>query len=89
MKTGAAVAVALGGILFATPSARADFSCGATVRHSRRGGYEYVFCDDGLFREDMAGDPAMIPVYRKGRRVLFHRPRLQFVQELLKSIENM
>ena len=89
-KTAMAVAVALfGGICVAASSARADFSCGATAGSSGSRGYEYVFCDDGLLGVYSPGDTVGIPVPVKGQPVLIDRPRIQFVQELLESVENM
>ncbi len=82
MKTRIAMTAALfGGICFATPSARADCSTSS--------GREYVFCDDRLFDEDVTGDAPMIPVRKTGQRVLINRPRIQFLPELLQSVENM
>ena len=88
MKTAMAVAL-FGAICVAASSARADFSCGATAGSSGKSGYEYLFCDDGLLGVYAASATGMSPVPVKGRRLLIHPPRIQFVQELLKSVENM
>jgi hypothetical protein len=88
MKTAMAVAL-FGGICFAASTARADFSCGAKAGSSGSVDYEDVFCDDGLLGVYAASATGMSPVPVKGRRLLIHPPRIQFVQELLKSVENM
>ena len=51
--------------------------------------YAYTFPDDGLLGIDGMGTTPIIKVRPKGPRDLLHRPRLQFVQEMLKSVENM
>jgi hypothetical protein len=53
------------------------------------GDYAYEFHDDKLLGTDGAGTVPMIKVRPKGKRDVLHRPRLQFVQEMLKSVENM
>lgn len=83
MKTKIAMAVALcAGICAVAPSAQAD-------PPRREEGYAYEFKDDGLMGKDMIGDVPILKVRNQGRRDLLHRPRLQFVQEMLKSVENM
>jgi hypothetical protein len=52
-------------------------------------GYEYSFPDDKLLDDTMGAKAAQITVIKVGRRDRLHRPRLQFVQEMLKSVENM
>ena len=83
MKTKIAVALAFCvGICAVAPSAHAD-------PPKKEDGYAYKFDDDSLLSKEGNGNVAMIPVRNKGRRDLLHRPRLQFVQEMLKSVENM
>jgi len=83
MKTKIAVALAFcGGICAVAPSAHAD-------PPKRDDGYAYKFEDDSLLSADGAGITPVIHVRGKGRRDLLHRPRIQFVQEMLKSVENM
>jgi hypothetical protein len=83
MKTKIAVALAFcAGICAVAPSASAD-------PPRREEGYTYEFKDESLLGKDMHGDAPVINVRNKGRRDLLHRPRLQFVQEMLKSVENM
>jgi hypothetical protein len=52
-------------------------------------GYGYDFKDDKLLGADIAGTIPKITVLNRGRRDILHRPRTQFVPEMLKSIENM
>jgi hypothetical protein len=52
-------------------------------------GYGYDFKDDKLLGTDIVGGTPKITVRNKGRRDLLLRPRTQFVQEMLKSVENM
>ena len=52
-------------------------------------GYGYEFKDDKLLGTDIVGGVPKITVLNKGRRDILHRPRTQFVQEMLKSVENM
>jgi hypothetical protein len=83
MKTKIAAALAL----FATmtmvaPSALAE-------EPKKEGSYAYTFTDDNLLGKDMAGNVPMIKVGKPARRDRLHRPRVQFVQEMLKSVENM
>ncbi len=83
MKTKIAVALAFcAGVCAVAPSARAD-------PPKKEDGYTYKFEDDNLLGKDGNGGTPMIRVRGKGRRDLLHRPRLQFVQEMLKSVENM
>ena len=42
-----------------------------------------------MLGKDLVGNTPYISVRAKGRRDVLHRPRIQFVQELLKSVENM
>lgn len=83
MKTKIAAALALAlGIVAVAPSALAEDT-------TKKGDYAYKFDDDSLLGKDMVGNTPKITVRAKGRRDLLHRPRVQFVQEMLKSVENM
>ncbi len=83
MKTKIAAALALfAGISMAAPSALAETP-------KKDGSYEYKFTDDNLLGKDIAGNVPMIKVGKPARRDRLHRPRVQFVQEMLKSVENM
>jgi hypothetical protein len=53
------------------------------------GNYGYVFDDDKMLGKDGFGNTPIINVRAKGNRGVLHRPRVQFVQEMLKSVENM
>ena len=52
-------------------------------------GYEYKFDDDGLLGKDLGNNLPIIKVRPKGTRDRLLRPRASFVQEMLKSVENM
>jgi hypothetical protein len=83
MKT--KIAVALGvcaGLLAVAPSALAE-----TPKDGK--GYAYNFEDDKLLGKDMVGNTPSITMRPKAGKGLLHRPRIQFVQEMLKSVENM
>jgi hypothetical protein len=51
--------------------------------------YEYNFSDDRLLGGEPQPGGAMIPVVNMKRRDQLVRPRLQFVHEMLKSVESM
>ena len=51
--------------------------------------YEYTFPDDALLTDTMGPTGAKITVLQKAQRPRLLRPRVQFVQEMLKSVENM
>ncbi len=83
MKTKIAAALALFAVIGTTAtSAHADPPREKTA-------IEYKFEDDGLIGKDMAGNTPIIRRATRARSRLLHRPRLQFVQEMLKSVENM
>jgi hypothetical protein len=82
MKTKMVAALVLGlGVVAMAPNARAE--------DPGRGDYAYKFDDDKLLGKDIAGNTPVIVDRSKGRRNILHRPRVQFVQEMLKSVENM
>ncbi len=80
-KIAACLSVVLG-ILAVTPSAFAD-------PPKKDNGYEYRFDDDGLLGKDLGANTPIINVRKVGQRERLLRPRAQFVQEMLKSVENM
>ncbi len=83
MKTKIAAALALFvGICAAAPSAYAD-------PPKRDNGYEYKFEDDSMLGKDLGANTPVISTRPPARRSVLHRPRIQFVQEMLKSVENM
>lgn len=83
MKTKIAAALAVcAGLMAAAPSAHAE-----TPKDKKD--YAYKFDDDALLGKDMVGNTPTIHVRPKGQKELLHRVRIQFVQEMLKSVENM
>jgi hypothetical protein len=50
---------------------------------------EYQFTDDKLLGDTIGTNTAQIRVVNFIRRERLHKPRTQFVQEMLKSVENM
>jgi len=82
IKIAAALALAAG-ISAVAPAAQAD------PPKRDAGSYAYDFSDDKLLGQEGFGNVPIINVRPKGRRDQLHRPRLQFVQEMLKSVENM
>ncbi len=91
MKIPAAAAVCVALVAMAS-SALADPPA-TTTRAAAKGGdgkgYRYDFPDDGLLGIDGMGTTPMIKVRPPPRRDVLLRPRLQFVSEMLKSVENM
>jgi hypothetical protein len=52
-------------------------------------GYGYKFEDDKLLGDNFGANAAQITVLRLGKRDRLLRPRLHFVPEMLKSVENL
>jgi hypothetical protein len=52
-------------------------------------GYAYSFQDDPLYGTNGAANAARIHVRKQGPRNTLLRPRLHFIPELLKSVENL
>jgi hypothetical protein len=52
-------------------------------------GYEYKFDDDKMLGQGLGATGAQITVLKLGRRDRLLKPRVQFVTEMLKSVENM
>lgn len=52
-------------------------------------GYSYTFKDDDLLGAGITDMSARITVVPTGRRDRLIRPRIQFVTEMLKSVENL
>ncbi|MFT3775082.1 MAG: hypothetical protein QM820_57780 [Minicystis sp.] len=65
------------------------FAPAASADPPKEQGYEYKFTDDKLLGDTMGAAGAKITVIKMGRRDRLLRPRVQFVQEMLKSVENM
>ena len=70
------------GICAAAPSAHAE----PTKKDNQ---YGYVFGDDILSADSKAATGPRIIVLKFGRRDRLLRPRVHFVTEMLKSVENM
>ena len=51
--------------------------------------YGYIFTDDALKADTLGAAGAQIRVIPMGRRDRLLRPRVHFVSEMLKSVENM
>lgn len=51
--------------------------------------YGYIFTDDALKADGIGATGAQIKVIPMGRRDRLLRPRIHFVAEMLKSVENM
>jgi hypothetical protein len=51
--------------------------------------YGYVFTDDALQADTLGAATGQIKVLKLGRRDRLLRPRVHFVSEMLKSVENM
>ncbi len=51
--------------------------------------YGYTFGDDALLGNDLGGQTGMIKVRQGFVRNALIRPRVQFVAEMLKSVENL
>ncbi len=83
MKTKILAAMAVfAGVCAIAPTASAD-------PPKKDEGYEYTFKDDKMLGDTLGAVGAKVSVIKLGRRELLLRPRVQFVSEMLKSVENM
>jgi len=83
MKTKILAAMAVfAGVCAVAPTASAD-------PPKKSQDYEYKFDDDKMLGEGLGTMSAKITVRPPSRRERLLRPRVQFVQEMLKSVENM
>ncbi len=83
MKTKIATALAVcAGLCAVAPSAWAE-----TPKDGKD--YAYKFDDDALLGKDNVGTTPTIRVRATAAKPTLHRVRIQFVQEMLKSVENM
>jgi hypothetical protein len=90
--TSAATLVLCAGLCSLATTAHADpvtTPPAAAAPATSGGNYGYVFDDDKMLGKDGFGNTPIINVRAKGNRGVLHRPRVQFVQEMLKSVENM
>lgn len=79
--------VALVGLSIAAPASAQESSSGSGKK--KDDSYGYIFTDDVLKAGDEGAASARITVLKLGRRDRLLRPRVHFVQEMLKSVENM
>lgn len=76
---------ALVGLSIATPASAEE-----TAKPKKKNdGYGYIFTDDILAAEGIGANTAQIRVIKVGRRDQLLRPRVHFIPEMLKSVENM
>ncbi|HSN99240.1 MAG TPA: hypothetical protein VLS89_13185 [Candidatus Nanopelagicales bacterium] len=75
---------ALVGISIAAPASAEE-----SGKKKKEDGYGYIFKDDLLDAQGLGGASAQITIIKVGRRDQLLRPRVHFVPEMLKSIENM
>jgi hypothetical protein len=86
MKKGfVAGALVFVGLLAFAPAASAD----PPAAPKKANNTEYKFGDDDLLGGTISGLTPIIPTVRWSPRQRLLRPRTQFVQEMLKSVENM
>jgi hypothetical protein len=55
----------------------------------KQGNYEYRFDDDKMLGQSMGATGQQITVLKLGARDRLLKPRVQFIAEMLKSVENM
>jgi len=83
MKTKILAALAVfAGVCAIAPTASAD-------PPRKEDGYEYTFKDDKMLGDTLGATGAKITVVKQSRRDRLLRPRVQFIAEMLKSVENM
>jgi hypothetical protein len=79
-------------VMIAASSAQADETRAVTTAVAASGserGYGYVFTDDPLNAGQFGSNTAIIKVRHRGGHATLIRPRVQFVSEMLKSVENL
>lgn len=75
---------------FALVSAGASAEETQTIVHQKKSdGYGYIFADDLVDGVNNGAAGAQIRVINLGRRDRLLRPRVHFVPEMLKSVENL
>jgi hypothetical protein len=84
------LAAAISLLTFASTGAadEPDKTATATTRDDATG-YEYRFKDDALQAGGLDPNDARLKVVRHTARSLLIRPRVQFIAEMLKSVENL
>ena len=84
------VSVAVGLAAFmASGAALAQDKAGAAAGDKGGDGYGYEFDDDPLAAGGFGPNDATIRVRPRAARTTLIRPRIQFVDEMLKSVENL
>jgi hypothetical protein len=73
----------------ATGAALAQDKAGAAGGGDKADGYGYEFDDDPLSAGGFGPNDATIRVRPRAARTTLIRPRIQFVDEMLKSVENL
>ncbi len=76
--------VALVGLSIAAPASAQE-----SGKKKKDDSYGYIFTDDVLNAGNEGANSARITVIPLGRRDRLLRPRVHFVQEMLKSVESM
>lgn len=76
---------ALVGLSIAAPASAQE----SNASKKKDDSYGYIFTDDVLAAGAEGASGAQITVLKLGRRDRLLRPRVHFVQEMLKSVENM
>lgn len=86
-KTTLLAALIASATLSLTTAASADPK--ADPKKEKSQDYGYTFGDDALLGNDLGGQSGMIKVRQGFVRNALIRPRVQFVTEMLKSVENL
>ena len=73
----------------ALPAARADEGADSVRQRDIANGYAYDFANDAVAGGALDAQGARVRAVRHAERDVLIRPRLSFVPELLKSVENL
>jgi hypothetical protein len=85
----AAVSVGLATFMVSAGAFAQDEKAGAAAGGEKGDGYGYEFDDDPLAAGGFGPNDATIRVRPRAARTTLIRPRIQFVDEMLKSVENL
>jgi hypothetical protein len=77
------------GLFTATLTISATAGAEVTRIHEQSGDSQYFFDADGLVAEGYPSGSGMIDGRRRTARVLLIRPRVEFVRQLTKSVEQL
>jgi hypothetical protein len=84
------ILITLAAVVFAAAPAASSFADDGSIQTTdTSNGYGYWFPTDNLNAPDGTGGVPLIKVRPPGTRATLIRPRVQFVAELLKSVENL